>query len=104
MLFLVYALDYPDALPKRLAARTDHVALGDKLKAEGHLLLAIPLKNQHDEMCGSVLLMSYDSEEALRTQWLQHEPYMLNTVWETIKIHPCGIGPSFVDLFSNMIS
>lgn len=95
MQFIVIAYDYPDNLEKRLKVRAEHVAIGDELKAKGHYLMGCALLNDQNEMCGSVMIMDFESEQVLQ-DWLKREPYVVHQVWKTWKIKPCRVGPTFL--------
>ncbi|MGW5236075.1 YciI family protein [Streptomyces nodosus] len=85
------------ALDRRLAAREAHVALGDKLVAEGHMLFGTAILDEQDRMIGSMLVLEYPSRAELDA-WLEIEPYVVQNVWETIEVKPVRVGPSFVGL------
>ncbi|MFF4446034.1 YciI family protein [Streptomyces sp. NPDC001502] len=85
------------ALSRRLAVRDAHVALGDKLVAEGRLLFGTALLREDGNMIGSMLVLDYPSRAEL-DQWLAVEPYATSGVWEEITITPVRVGPSFVGL------
>lgn len=87
----------PDALNRRMAAREAHIALGDKLVAEGHMLYGTAILNDNDKMIGSMLILDYPSRADLDA-WLKIEPYVIGDVWREIKIVPVRVGPSFVGL------
>ena len=95
MQFLVIARDYKDALERRLACRHEHIRVIDELVAQGYFHHGGALLDDHGDMIGSVLVCSFESEDALREQWLNHEPYVTGRVWETIEILPYRVGPSF---------
>jgi uncharacterized protein YciI len=46
-----------DALDRRLAVREQHLALGDRLAAEGTLLFAAAILDANDTMIGSMLIL-----------------------------------------------
>ncbi len=87
----------PDALNRRMAAREAHIALGDKLVAEGHMLYGTAILDDNDKMIGSMLILNYPSRTDLDA-WLEIEPYVTGDVWCEIKIVPVRVGPSFVSL------
>ena len=99
MQFMLIGHDGTDegALDRRLAAREAHIALGDKLVAEGHMLFGTALLSEDDKMIGSMLVLDYPSQAEL-DDWLAVEPYMVQGVWEKIAITPVRVGPSFVGL------
>ncbi|MFD9105848.1 YciI family protein [Streptomyces virginiae] len=85
------------ALDRRLAVREAHIALGDKLVAEGRMLFGTALLGDDGNMIGSMLVLDYPSRAEL-DQWLAVEPYATSGVWEEITITPVRVGPSFVGL------
>ncbi|MFF3677125.1 YciI family protein [Streptomyces sp. NPDC002120] len=85
------------ALSRRLAVRDAHIALGDKLVAEGRMLFGTALLGEDGNMNGSMLVLDYPSRAEL-DQWLAVEPYATSGVWEEITITPVRVGPSFVGL------
>lgn len=89
----------PHALDRRLKVRADHIALGDKMRASGTLLLGVALINENQLMCGSVLLCDFPDRTAL-DEWLKIEPYVTGDVWREIDVSECRIGPSFLDVFA----
>lgn len=72
MTFIVRALDKPDGLAIRKANREDHLAFleaaGDRLKLAG------PLLSDQGEMIGSLLIVDFETAQAVRA-WLKDDPY-----------------------------
>lgn len=101
MQFIVIAPDKPNNLEKRLAARADHIALGNKLREEGKHLFGVALIDQTDSMCGSVLIVEFEDRKAL-DEWLSIEPYVTGGVWDMKKvtIQECKVGPSFLQNYT----
>ena len=97
MQFIVTGLDGMDsgAPERRAKARADHLALGDRMKAEGTLLHAAALLDDVEAMVGSVLVCDFPSREALDA-WLETEPYVTGEVWITTDIRPCRVSPAFL--------
>lgn len=91
MQFLVIGLDGTDknAQARRLAVRNRHIALGTELVASGNMWYGAVLLNEDGSMKGSMLMMDFDSEEALQ-EWLDIEPYVVGDVWRDITIHKCN--------------
>ena len=98
MYFIVLGYDGTDegALERRLAERDAHLAGAKALKESGNLLFAAALQNDKEEMCGSMLAMSFDSRADLDA-WFNTEPYVLGKVWERTEIHPCAVPPMFLE-------
>ncbi len=84
-----------DALNRRMAAREDHIAMGDKLKQEGKAICGVALLDDNEKMIGSVYIVNFANREEL-DKWLEVEPYVIGNVWEKIEIKPCKVGPSFI--------
>ncbi|MEX0957574.1 MAG: YciI family protein [Rhizobiaceae bacterium] len=97
--FLLVAKDHPNEFDRRLNARASHVALGDKLLAEGKLLFGGAMIDQDGNMYGSMLVCSFDSRGEL-DQWLEIEPYVTEDVWQEIEVSEFRIGPSFQDVLA----
>lgn len=97
MQFLVIGYDGTDAeaLNRRLSARPAHVALGDRMRADGKMLYGVAILDNNDKMIGSVLICEFSSREEL-DEWLKIEPYVTGKVWEKIEVKHCKVGPSFV--------
>jgi uncharacterized protein YciI len=90
MQFLIIGLDGTDAdaVARRQAVRSEHIALGDKLVAEGNMWYGAALLHDDGRMKGSMLMMDFPSEKELNN-WLAVEPYKTGKVWEHIYIHKC---------------
>ncbi|MGW1162855.1 YciI family protein [Streptomyces sp. NPDC002513] len=99
MQFMLIAYDGTDegALDRRMAVREAHIALGDKLVAEGHMLFGTAILDGQDRMIGSMIVLEYPSRAELDA-WLEIEPYVVGDVWRTIEVKPVRVGPSFVGL------
>ncbi len=96
MHFLVIGRDGKDdqALERRMAARDAHLALGDQMLEKKCLLNATALLNDAGQMCGSVMLVDFETRSELE-QWLKDEPYVKGDVWKDIEIFDAKVGPSF---------
>lgn len=96
MQFLIIAQDQIEEGPKRrLAAREEHIKLGDELKASGHFLYGVATLSPDGDMIGSVMVMDFPSRNEL-DEWLMVEPYVVHKVWDKIEIIPCKVGPTFL--------
>lgn len=91
MQFLVIGLDGTDdeAMNRRLAVRSQHIALGDELLKLGNMWYGAALLDDNGNMKGSMLMMDFPSEKELK-EWLEKEPYVTGKVWQTITIHKCN--------------
>ncbi len=83
-----------DALGRRLAVREQHLALGDRLAAEGKLLFAAAILDTDEKMTGSMLVLEFPSRAELDA-WLETEPYVTGDVWQEITILSVKVGPWF---------
>jgi uncharacterized protein YciI len=96
MEYVVVAFDGTDseALSRRMAVRSSHIKLGDEMRDEGKLLFAFGITNDEGNLCGSVMILNFDSDIELN-KWKAEEPYIVGDVWKDIKIHTGKVGPSF---------
>lgn len=101
MQFLLIAYDGQgsDALDRRLSVRDEHIALGDQLVAEGHMLYGSAILDDEGRMVGSMLVLDFPGRDEL-DEWLHKEPYYRSKVWDQdkITIKPTRVGPSFAGL------
>jgi uncharacterized protein YciI len=83
MAFVVRATDRAGALEIRKANREAHLEF---LKAAGdRLLLAGPLLTEAGEMAGSLLIVDFDTADAV-TEWLAADPYSNAGLFESVEI------------------
>lgn len=93
MLFAIIGEDAPDSLPKRMAARPDHLARIDALQDEGRLVLAGPFPAIPSEdpgeagFTGSIIIAEFDSLEAAEA-WAAADPYMQTGVYVKAEVRP----------------
>lgn len=78
-----------------MAAREQHVKLGDQMKAEGKYHMGVALLDEKNQMIGSVMVLEFPTRKML-DEYLKTEPYVVNNVWDTIEIIPCKVGPTFL--------
>lgn len=80
-----------------MSCRAEHIALIDKLRAEGKALMGAALTNDMGQMIGSIITLDMSAAEL--DNYLKIEPYIINGVWDTdrIEIKTCKVGPSFVN-------
>ena len=97
MQFLVLGYDGKDddALDRRLAVRKQHLAVGDRLAADGTLLFAAAILDANSTMIGSMLVLDFPSRAELDA-WLNVEPYVTGDVWRQIEISPVRVGRSVI--------
>lgn len=87
--YLVHAYDATDAnaLDRRMAVRSQHLAGARELKDRGNFLIGGAILDDDARMIGSVMILQFESDESL-AQWQSTEPYILNAVWERYEIRP----------------
>lgn len=87
MQFLVTAHDFKDedAINRRQAARTEHLAGATKQIETGVILSAAALLDDAGKMCGSSLVCEIESKEKL-IKLLDSDPYISGRVWENYSI------------------
>lgn len=97
MQFVIIAKDGDDAeaLNRRMAARPAHLNECERRLESGEQRMAAALLNDAGNMCGTVMVVDFETREALDA-WLKEEPYVLGDVWKDIQIIPCKISPAFV--------
>lgn len=103
MQYVVIGRDGGDdnALARRMAARANHLALGDTMIAAGNLLFAFALLDDTGKMCGSVMVCEFPDRLAVEA-WLSNEPYVTGDVWREIEIKECKVAPAFQDIVQTM--
>ncbi|HSX40050.1 MAG TPA: YciI family protein [Candidatus Saccharimonadales bacterium] len=92
MQFLIIGKDGTDgkAKERRDAARSAHIALGEKFRLSGNMWYGAALWNDNNEMIGSMLLMDFPSRKELQ-EWLDKEPYVTGEVWKSVEILKCNV-------------
>ena len=91
MQFLVLGYDGTDesAVERRMKARPDHIAMGEKLLAAGNLWYGAAMTDDKGNMIGSIYMVDFEDRAAL-DKWLEEEPYMVGGVWVKTEIIPCN--------------
>ena len=93
MWYVIEGYDGQDVLPKRLAARPQHIARLEALRDEGRLLLAGPCPAIDGEdpgpagFSGSVVIAEFESLAAARA-WADADPYIDAGVYERVEVRP----------------
>lgn len=93
MWYAIEGFDGVDVLPKRLAARPEHLARLVALRDEGRLLLAGPCPAIDAEdpgpagFSGSIVIAEFASLEAARA-WADADPYVAAGVYERVEVRP----------------
>jgi uncharacterized protein YciI len=82
--------DDDDAPARRQETRPKHLARGDELRDAGNLWYAAALLGDDGSMKGSMYLVDFDSEAAMR-EWLESEPYVVGKVWHRIEIRRASV-------------
>lgn len=93
MFYAIISEDIPHSLEKRLAARPDHLARLQALKAEGRLLLAGPHPAIDSEdpgsagFSGSLVVAEFESLTAAQA-WADADPYIAAGVYQKVTVKP----------------
>jgi uncharacterized protein len=93
MLYAIIGRDAPDALPRRRAARPEHLERLKALLAEGRLVIAGPLPaiDAPDPgpagFAGSLIVAEFASLAAARA-WADADPYLRDGVYAAVEVHP----------------
>lgn len=93
MWFVILGRDAPDALPRRLATRGEHLKRLEALRDAGRLLLAGPLPAIEAEdpgpagFVGSLIVAEFASLAEARA-WADADPYVAAEVYRDVEIHP----------------
>ena len=83
MQFLIKDYDGPNMLEKRMAVRPRHL---EGMKALGRqIIVAGGLLDERGKMKGSALVMDFPDRAAL-DEYLDHEPYVVEGVWQKIAV------------------
>ena len=90
MQFILTAYDGSDseALARRMSVREKHLEGVKKAAAEGRHIFAGAILDDDGKMIGSMMVVDYPSKEALKSEWLDSEPYVTGSVWQEIDIRP----------------
>ncbi|MET4677129.1 MULTISPECIES: YciI family protein [unclassified Luteibacter] len=93
MFYAIVALDHPNSLEKRLAARPAHLARLNALKDEGRLKLAGPFPaidaNDPGEAgyTGSMIVAEF-TDLAAAEAWAKADPYVEAGVYRDVSVRP----------------
>ncbi len=98
MHFIVIGWDGKEenALEKRMAVRPRHLELAEEFHGNGKWLYACGIQNDAGALIGSMIVCRFDSEDQLRREWLDREPYILAGVWQEVVVKPALIPPYFL--------
>ena len=88
-LYIIIGHDVPDSLELRKQFRSAHLERLTVLDELRRLIIAgpTPIAHGEPEMSGSVLVVDFDSDEAVQA-WASEEPYLLNGVYSHVDIKP----------------
>lgn len=97
MKFIINGYDYKDknALSRRNEAREDHLNGIKNMFDSKNILFGAAMLNDKEEMCGSVLVVEYETREKLDL-YLEKEAYIVNKVWEKVEVIPCKVPDIFL--------
>ena len=93
MWYAIEGFDGVDVLPKRLAARPEHLARLNALRDQGRLLLAGPCPAIDAEdpgpagFSGSIVIAEFGSLEDARA-WADADPYVAAGVYTRVEVRP----------------
>ena len=95
MQFVVMGYDGTDenALDRRMAARNAHLETAEKMYAAGRWLYAVAILDDAGKMVGSMIVCDFESREALESQWLNDEAYVIGKVWARVDIKRAQVAP-----------
>ncbi len=89
MLYMILATDVQDSIEARTAARPEHLARLEKLKAENRLVLAgrNPLPDTPELVSGSLIVAEFNNLDDAEA-WASDDPFVHAGVYEEILIKP----------------
>lgn len=93
MLYAITALDHPNSLEKRMAARPEHLGRLKALQAEGRLKLAGPFPAIDAEdpgeagFSGSLIVAEFPSLEEAKA-WAGADPFVAAGVYRDVDVRP----------------
>lgn len=89
MHYVIHAYDHTDtdALQRRMAARSSHLAFVRTLKDQGQFLLGGALLDADGQMIGSMLMLDLETDAQLQ-HYLASDPYIVQGVWDKIDVKP----------------
>ena len=86
--YVIKAYDGEGKLDKRMEVRPRHFEGMDKMKE--HILCAGGMLDDDGKMIGSLLVMEFENREQL-DEYLAHEPYVVEHVWERIEVERMNV-------------
>ena len=86
--YVIKAYDGEGKLDKRMEVRPRHFEGMEKMKE--HILCAGGMLDDDGKMIGSLLVMEFENRELL-DEYLAHEPYVVEHVWERIEVERMNV-------------
>ncbi len=86
--FVIKAYDGEGKLDKRMEVRPRHIEGMEKMKE--HILCAGGMLDDDGKMIGSLLVIEFENREQL-DEYLAHEPYVVEHVWERIEVERMNV-------------
>ena len=86
--YVIKAYDGEGKLDKRMEVRPRHFEGMEKMKE--HILCAGGMLDDDGKMIGSLLVMEFENREQL-DEYLAHEPYVVEHVWERIEVERMNV-------------
>ena len=90
MQYLIIAHDGPDMLEKRMEVRPRHLENMERVKKTGSVVCAGGILDGEGRPVGSALVLDFTSKDLL-DEYLEHEPYITEKVWETVTVEPMHV-------------
>ena len=86
--YVIKAYDGKGKLDKRMEVRPRHFEGMEKMKE--HILCAGGMLDDDGKMIGSLLVIEFENREQL-DEYLAHEPYVVEHVWERIEVEQMNV-------------
>jgi uncharacterized protein len=83
------------ALERRLKVREKHMTLVEPLQAKGHLLHGGAILDEQGKMVGSIVICNFPSQAEF-DDWFHNDPYVVENVWQEIRILPFKTASPFL--------
>lgn len=87
----------PELQKRRLEVRPAHIAGASKLQAAGKLIIGGMILDEHGNPAGSCGIANFESREALFSEWLDHDPWKVSGVWDSIEIIPFKVAEHYLN-------
>ncbi|MCK4864244.1 MAG: YciI family protein [Gammaproteobacteria bacterium] len=93
MLYAIISQDVENSLEKRLSVRPAHIERLEKLKEQGHLIIAGPHPTIDSNepgpagFTGSLVVAEFESLEAAQ-EWADNDPYIQSGAYESVIVKP----------------